>query len=143
MIFLDANILLYAYDSSSPFHPRASRWLAGLMSRPEPVGLPWVTLLAFLRIATNPRAFARPLTTSEAVAIVSMWLERPTVVVPAPTDRHWAILVRLLSETKSRGPGTSAAHLAALAIEHGAVLCTTDRDFRRFPGLQTLNPVEP
>lgn len=143
MIFLDANILLYAYDSSSPFHPPARRWLASVLSRPEPVGLPWATLLAFLRISTNPRAFAHPLTTLEAVAIVSKWLEQPTVVVPPPTERHWPILSRILAETRTRGPGISDAHLAALTLEHGAILCTTDRDFKRYPGLKTLNPIEP
>ncbi len=141
MILLDANLLLYAYNTSFPQHERARSWLEGVLSRPEPVGMSWTTILAFLRIATNPRAFEAPLSPEEATACVDAWLRCPQVVILGPTDRHWEILARLLRSTRSRGPAVMDAHLAALAVEHGAVLCTTDRDFARFPGLRVCDPL--
>jgi toxin-antitoxin system PIN domain toxin len=141
MILVDANLLLYAYDASSKFHARARPWLEELLSGADPVGLAWVTLLAFLRIGTNPRALTRPLPLGEAVQIVSSWLAQPGVVRLEPGDRHWEILSRLLEPAQARGPLVMDAHLAALAIEHGAVLATSDRDFSRFDGLRTVNPL--
>jgi hypothetical protein len=141
VILIDANILLYAYDSSSAHHQVARAWLETTLSEPEPVGLAWMTLVAFLRISTNPRALARPFSIAEAVAIVSEWLERPMVTLLAPGDRHWEILRNLLLEGQAPGPLVMDAHLAALAIEHGATLSTNDRDFARFPGLRLQNPL--
>jgi toxin-antitoxin system PIN domain toxin len=141
MIVIDANLLLYAYDASSPFHARARSWLEGLLSGADPVGLAWVTILAFLRIATNARVLTTPLDTAEAVQIVSSWLAQPCVVRVDPGDRHWDILSALLASAQARGPLVMDAHLAALAIEQGAVLATSDRDFSRFDGLRTVNPV--
>jgi len=142
VIILDANLLLYAYNVSFDLHPRAKAWLEHTLSAPVPVGLPWATILAFLRITTNPRAFTRPLTPTEATTIVSTWLAHPTVTLVQPGARHWEILSRMLVDTRSRGARVSDAHLAALAVEHGAVLYTTDRDFRLFAGLQTANPLQ-
>jgi toxin-antitoxin system PIN domain toxin len=142
MILIDANLLLYAYDAASEQHQAASAWLAASLSKAEPVGLAWVTILAFLRIATNPRMRAQPFTSSEAVAVVNEWLDRPNVAVLAPTERHWSILQDLIPRAQVRGPLMIDAHLAVLAIEHGAVLCTNDRDFSRFPGLKWMNPLE-
>lgn len=142
MTLVDANLLLYAYDASSRFHEGARSWLEERLSGTEPVGLAWITLLAFLRIATNPRALARPLLTERAVAIVSSWLALPCVVRPEPGERHWEILSGLMSSAQARGPLVMDAHLAALALEHGAVLATTDRDFARFEGLRTVNPLD-
>lgn len=142
MILIDANLLLYAYDAASPHHAAARRWLVDLLSRPEPVGLPWLTVLAFLRIATNPRAFASPLAIEEAAQVVSEWLALPNIVTLGPGERHWEILKGLLGAAQARGPLVMDAHLAALAREHGAVLATTDRDFARFPGLHWRNPLE-
>lgn len=141
MILVDANLLLYAYNPSFDRHRRARAWLEGVLSRPDPVCLAWASILAFLRIVTNPRAFEYPLSVEEAVPIVSAWLERPMVAILEPGARHWAVLAELLSRTQVRGPAVMDAHLAALAIEHGAVLCTTDRDFARFPGLRLLDPL--
>ena len=141
MILLDANVLLYAYDASSPQHERARSWLERTLSDPQPVLFPWATVLAFLRIATNPRAFQYPLRTDEAIAIVSSWLARPNVSVVQPTDRHWTLLAAALHDAQVRGPLVTDAHLAALAVEHGATLATTDRDFARFKDLSTLDPL--
>lgn len=141
MTIVDANLLLYAYDASSRLHRAARSWLEGLLSGPAPVGLPWTVLLAFLRIATNPRALARPLTMDDAATIVSSWLDQPCVVRPEPGERHWEILLGLMGTAQARGPLVMDAHLAALAIEHGATLATTDRDFVRFEGLRAVNPL--
>jgi toxin-antitoxin system PIN domain toxin len=142
MILIDANLLLYAYDSASEHHTAARDWLAASLSTPEPAGLAWVTILAFLRIATNPRMRAQPFTSAEAVAVVEEWLERPNMSVLAPTERHWTILKELIRKAQVRGALMMDAHLAALAIEHGATLHTNDRDFSRFPGLKWINPLE-
>lgn len=142
MILVDANLLLYAYNASLEPHESASRWLETALTRPEPIGFAWVTLLAFLRISTNPRAFGRPLTIAEALPIVAEWLARPTVVILNPGERHWEIFSNLLRHSHARGPAVTDTHLAALAIEHGATLYTTDRSFTRFPGLRTVNPLE-
>jgi len=142
VIILDANLLLYAYNSTFEQHKRAKAWLERALSEPAPVGLPWTTILAFLRVGTNPRAFPTPLGPDEATTIVSAWLAHPVVVIVGPGDRHWEILRGLLHSTQSRGPRVMDAHLAALAIEHGATLCTTDNDFKLFPGLRLQNPLE-
>jgi len=141
MMLADANLLLYAYDSASAHHAAARAWLEASISAAEPFALSWQTITAFIRITTNPRAYRSPLSAAEADAIVSAWLDRPSVVVLAPGERHWEIFCRLLREGQAVGPLVMDAHLAALAIEHGAVLCTTDRDFSRFPGLRTSNPI--
>ena len=141
MTLIDANLLLYAYDSLSPQHDPARKWLEQTFCRPEPVRLAWVSILAFLRISTHPRLRQQPFTPGEATAIVDEWLEQPNVDVLAPGERHWGILRKLLPEAQARGPLVMDAHLAALAIEHGAMLATTDLDFSRFAGLRWLNPL--
>ena len=142
MILLDANLLIYAYNTSLPLHDRAQAWLQGVLSRPYPVRLAWVTLLAFLRLSTNPRAFEHPLSIAEGVAVVSDILGRPMVAILEPGEQHWSILSDLLSRVQARSALVTDAHLAALAIEHGATLLTSDRDFIRFPGLRFQNPLE-
>lgn len=141
MILVDANLLLYAYDSGSEHHAVARRWIEEAFSAPQPVRLAWVTVLAFLRITTNPRLRAQPFTPAEAVSIVDEWLSLPNVAILKPGERHWSILRGLLPESQARGPLAMDAHLAALAIEHGATLCTTDRDFTRFAALRVANPL--
>jgi toxin-antitoxin system PIN domain toxin len=141
VILVDANVLLYAYNASDPRHPKARAWLETALAGPTPVRLAWVTVLAFIRIATNPRAFAQPMSLADATAIVSTWLAQPSVGLLEPTERHWAILEPLLAVAQARGDLVTDAHLAALALEHGASVCTTDRDFARFPGLRTLEPL--
>jgi len=141
VILVDANLLLYAHNSSFARHRVAGRWLADVLSGAEPVRLAWLTILAFIRIGTNPRAFESPLSVGEASEIVTSWLSQPCVAILEPTERHWDLLRRLLSQARVRAASVMDAHLAVLAIEHGAVLYTTDRDFQRFPGLKTRNPI--
>jgi toxin-antitoxin system PIN domain toxin len=142
VILVDANLLLYAYDSSSAEHSGAAPWLEQVFAAEETVGFALVTLLAFLRISTSGVVFRDPLTPSEAVALVMSWLELPLVRVAQPTDRHWSLLDTLVVRGQAKGPLLMDAHVAALAIEHGATLCTTDRDFARFPGLRVRNPLD-
>lgn len=141
MILVDANLLLYAYDPDSPQHEASRRWLEERLSGTTLVRFAWITLWAFLRISTNPRVFVRPLTPGEAHAIIGSWLERPNAGVAEPGERHLEILGTLLDEGQAAGPLVMDAALAALAIEHGATLCTTDRDFSRFPGLDWHAPL--
>jgi uncharacterized protein len=142
MILIDANLLLYAYDSRSPRQKVAEAWLEAVFSSGQPVGLAWQTILAFLRIGTHAGILTEPMPVSEAASIVSGWLVQRPVSLLHPTERHWDILSRLLTGGQASGPLVMDAHLAALAIEHGAVLCSTDRDFTRFKGLRLLNPLE-
>lgn len=141
MIVLDANLLLYAYDFACPEHKRARVWLEDVFSDLEPVGLPWQTVSAFLRIHTDPRLPGDRFTMEEAVLVVDQWMILPNVQFLTPGVRHWSQFRRLLVEGKVRGPMTTDAELAALTIEHGGVLHTTDRDFARFPGLRWMNPL--
>jgi uncharacterized protein len=140
MKLLDANVLLYAYNSDSPHHEVCRKWLEGAFSDPEPLGLPWQTVLAFIRIATNPRAMARPLSAEQACGIAAGWLQHPNVLVVEAAERYWTILKGLIVEAQVSGPLVSDAALAALALEHGAVLYSTDRDFRRFRELKLVDP---
>lgn len=141
LILVDANVLLYAYFPESPHHPRCRAWIEATLSGAVPVRLSWLTILAFARIATAPRVFRRPFGIDEAATIVSTWLRRSSVAVLEPGERYWPILRELLVSAQVTGPLVMDAALAALAIEHGATLCTTDADFRRFPGLRTVSPL--
>ncbi len=141
MILVDANLLLYAYNPRSAQHVAARRWLESTLSDSPLVRFAWVTLWAFVRISTNPRVFEHPLRTSEATAVVSAWLSQPAVGILEPGDRHWEIVRGLTADDQTSGALVMDAVLAAIAIEHGATLCTTDRDFARFAGLQTKNPI--
>jgi toxin-antitoxin system PIN domain toxin len=140
---LDANILLYAYNRDSPHHDTCRVWLEAAFNAAEPVALPWQTLLAFIRIATNLRAVPQPLSAAQACGIVDRWLQQPNVTTLTSTERFWPILREQLLEGRITGPLVTDAALAALALEHGAVLCSTDRDFRRFRGLTLVDPLEP
>lgn len=141
MILIDANLLLYAKVKDYPQHQQARQWLEDQLNSGKQVGLPWPTLLAFIRIGTNPKAFNRPLSIRAAWSQVKEWLAVQTVWVPLPTDRHAAILGDLLHDTEALANLVPDAHLAALAIEHGLTLQSTDGDFARFPQLQWQNPL--
>jgi uncharacterized protein len=142
VILVDSNLLLYAYDASSPHHSQARPWLERAFGGGESVRLALLSILAFLRISTSPAVFRRPLRPTDAIDIVTSWLELPNVGLAEPTDRHWSLLASLAHGGQARGPLLMDAHLAALATEHGATLCTTDRDFGRFPNLRFTNPLE-
>lgn len=142
MTLIDANLLLHAYDADNPRHVPARRWLADELSSGRPVRLALITLLAFVRIASDRRVFLRPLAPSEACALVETWLNRPNVSLLQPGPRTWRLLGSMCDEGQARGPLVMDAHLAALALEHGARIATTDRDFTRFPGLKLLNPID-
>ena len=143
MTLVDANLLLYAHDPRATQHEASRRWLEGVLSGRELVGCAWLTLWAFLRISTNPRVYERPLSIDEAEELLESWLARPMVRVLDPGERHWEILRDLTRSGQSAGPLVMDAALAAIAIEHGATLATTDRDFSRFDGLTWRHPLEP
>lgn len=141
MKIADANLLLYAYNESATQHEPAKEWLENTLASPEIFGLSWQIITAFLRISTNSRAFPLPFTLSETIDIVDDWLAQPQVRIIVPTEKHWTIFSGLIIEGQTNGAMMMDAHLAALAIEHGAVLATTDRDFTRFSKLKTINPL--
>jgi len=141
MIVLDTNLLLYAYDSNAKEHAKAQAWLQGVLSGSDPVGIPWPSLIGFLRILTHPAVTGGRFSMEQASAIVDEWLELPHVRLLSPSEGHWATLRRVLLESDSRGNITSNAVLAAVTIEHGGVIYTNDRDFARFPGLRWVNPL--
>lgn len=141
MILVDANLLLYAEDGLSPKNEAARGWWDDALSGSAPVCLCWPVLSAFVRISTNPRVFERPLSLEQACARVQSWLDQPCTRLVHPTQRHWEVFQDLLLRGKAAGNLVTDAHLAALAIEHGCKLYSTDRDFSRFPGLQWVNPL--
>jgi uncharacterized protein len=141
VILIDANLLLYAYHERAEQHDASRTWLEAALSGPELVRFAWLTLWAFLRIGTNPRVFEHPLSTSEGEAVVSSWLAQPAAGILEPGERHWEILCGLMGEGQAVGPLVMDAVIAAIAVEHGATLCTTDRDFSRFAGLKWTNPL--
>jgi toxin-antitoxin system PIN domain toxin len=138
---LDVNLLLHAYDANAPQQTRAEHWLTELLSGSEQIGLAWVTIWAFIRISTSSRILTRPLEPKKAFEVIAQWVAQPGVVVVQPGPRHAELLERLVLEYGAAGPLVTDAVLAALAIEHGAVLASTDQDFRRFPELRWVNPL--
>lgn len=141
MILLDANLLVYAHVTHFAQHEKARAWLDGRMNGSLPVGLPWSTLLAFLRLVTNPRIFEQPEPMQQAWDQVERWLDSPMAWIPQPSQRHREVLRDLLRSQGARANLVPDAHLAALAIDHGLVLCSNDSDFARFPGLRWVNPL--
>jgi toxin-antitoxin system PIN domain toxin len=140
---VDANVLIYAVNSDAPHHERSRRWLESALSGTEPVGLTWGVLLAFLRVTTRSGIQDRPLSVDEALVYVDSWLDQPSVELVVPGPNHWSILRALMATTGTAGNLTSDAHLAAHALEGGWTLVSTDHDFRRFSGLNVLNPANP
>ena len=141
MKLLDANILIYAVNADATDHRSIHRWFSEALSGKETVAFAWLPLLAFLRVITKPGLFARPLPVAVALAQVEEWLSLPGVVLLEPGPRHAAILRELLAPLGTGGNLTSDAHLAAIAIEHGAELISRDTDFLRFPGLRWRDPL--
>ena len=143
MTVVDANVLLYAVNTASPQHHAAKAWLDDALSGEARVGLPWLTLLAFIRIVTHPSVFPNPLTTTQALELVDAWCARPNVVHPEPSRTFSATFARTLTAAGAHGNLVSDAYLAALAVECGAAVATFDRDFARFSGVETRTPAAP
>ena len=140
MKLLDANVLLYAFDSSAAHHAPCREWLEQAFQDDELIGLPWQTTLAFIRISTNPRAVRTPIAMADATEIVATLLSRPQSIVVEAGEQFWPIFRRLTENGRVSGPLVTDAVLAALSLENGATLCSTDRDFRRFDGLRLFDP---
>lgn len=141
MILVDANLLVYANITDFEQHDRAREWLDGRLAGTARVGFPWASLVAYVRLVTNPRVFRAPRSALDAMAQVRSWLDRPPAWAPEPTDRHGEVLSQLLAGGSVRGDLVPDAHLAAIAVEHGLTLMSSDSDFARFPGLRWENPV--
>lgn len=141
MILVDVNLLIYAHVINTDHHAVAREWLDAELNSVGRVGLPWQSLIGFVRVVTNPRIFPGPESVEDAWRQVEAWLDVPGVWIPQPADQHRAIIGRLLRENPSAGKLVPDAHLAALAIEHGLTLCSSDGDFARFRGLRWQNPL--
>jgi toxin-antitoxin system PIN domain toxin len=141
-MLLDANLLLYAVDRASPYHTAAASWLSEQLNGPRRVGLPWQSLVAFVRISTHPRASANPLSPKDALGFVDDWLAQEGAWTPVPGPGHARIFAGFVAGQHLTGNLVSDAHLAALAVEHGLTLCSNDSDFARFPGLNWTNPLQ-
>ena len=141
MILPDVNLLLYAVDAVSPRNAAARRWVEERLSGPETVAMAWSVLTAFVRLSTHPSIFLEPLTSEQAFDLIDGWLRQPSVVIVHPGDRHHIIMRELLEPLGTAGNLVPDAHLAALALEHGATLASSDHDFARFAGLRWTDPL--
>lgn len=141
MILVDVNLLLYAEDEFSPHHQPAKDWWVAQLSGEDPVCLCWPVLTGFIRISTNRRLFSNAISLSDAISRVESWFAQPCVRLIYPTPTHWRTLRTLLEQAQANANLVTDAHLAALAIEHGCELCSTDADFSRFPRLKWRNPL--
>jgi len=142
VLVVDANVLLHAVNADAAEHETSRRWLEYRLSSAEPVGFAWIALLAFVRIGTRAGVLPSPMSVGEAFDHVEDWLVQPSAVVLQPSPRHAALLRGLLEPLGVAGNLASDAHLAALALEHGATVCTFDRDFARFPGVHWRHPLD-
>lgn len=138
---VDANLILWAHHAQFPQHEAALKWWTALLSSPVAVGIPWPSILAFLRISTHASALERPIQVDAAWQVVEGWLARSNTFCPPPTERHGPILGQLLVTTRAQGNHIPDAHLAALAVEWGLLLCSADHDFSRYPGLRWRDPL--
>jgi toxin-antitoxin system PIN domain toxin len=141
VILVDANLLVYAANTAAPEHARAREWLDARLKGTAPVGLPWPSLLAFVRLITNPLVFTKPVSATVAWQQIEEWLRCEVTWIPVPGEEHRAVLGKLLRHEWMTSRLVPDAHLAALAMEHGLTCCSTDSDFARFPGLKWENPL--
>jgi len=141
VLLIDVHLLLYAHLKLSPFHERTRAWLDEQLRSNQRIGMPWLSLLGFLRVSTNPRALIRAESVAGALKQMQEWLAHDRVWVPEPTEGHHEVLADLLLPLDIGGNSVPDAHLAALAIEHGLVLCSNDRGFARFSNLRWMNPL--
>ena len=142
MILVDANILLYAEDQLSPQHTAAREWWDTQLSGRAPVCLCWIVLGAFIRIGTNSRFYETPLSLEQALCRIQSWLDQPCTRIVQPTERHWTVFSKMLGDGQATANLVTDAHLAALALEHGCEMMSTDADFSRFPGIRWRNPLK-
>ena len=140
VVLVDANVLLYAVNQAGAEHEVARSWLDTSLAGSEAVGFAWAVLLAFVRVGTNPSVLPSPMTADDATGQVEAWLAAPAAVTAQPTARHASLLRGLLRPVGTAGNLTTDAHLAALAIEHGADIVSYDRGFARFPGVRHRLP---
>ena len=140
-MLVDANLLIYAHDDSSVHHEKARNWLESKLNAPRRIGIPWPSIIAFLRLTTNPRVSANPSTPMEAWQHVESWFTSPSAWIPQPTARHGEVLSGLVVGLQLTANLIGDAHLAALAMEHGLEMCSADSDFARFPKLRWHNPL--
>jgi toxin-antitoxin system PIN domain toxin len=141
MILVDANVLIYAYDEVAREHKASRLWLSEMLGGPTPVGLPWISLMAFVRISTNRRLFEKPYSTDEAFDVVGNWLSAPASRIVHPGEEHLRLVKLIAKANKIEGSELTDAHLAAIAVEHGLTLATTDTNFPTFNGLKLINPL--
>ena len=141
MIIVDANLLIYAIDLDSPHHKLAGSWFERILNGSELIGLPWIVMLAFLRVTTRAGVLQKPMAVEQAVAYCQSWLDLGSVRFLVPGRNHWPIFRNLLLSVGTAGNLTSDVHLAALALEHGCTLYSADNDFKRFPGITHVNPL--
>ena len=141
MIVPDVNLLLYAYFDEFPQHHAARQWWEDIVNGSEPVGLPWIVIVGFVRVSTRPKELSSPITTRQAIAIVDSWLAYPHIAPLHPESQHLSVLAMLAADPGVAGNLVPDAHIAAIAIEHDAEVHTNDRDFRRFPGPRWWNPI--
>ena len=141
MKIVDLNLLIYAVNRDSRDHAAAKEWWQNCLSDTETIGLPWIVLLGFLRLTTNTRVLPKPLSHPQAIDLIDEWLDQPPVQIITPTDRHWEVLKLLISTLGTASNLTTDAHIAAMAIEKGGVLYSSDNDFVRYPNLKWINPL--
>ncbi len=141
MIIPDVNLLVYAYNTDAPHHDTARNWWCQTMDSTEAVGIPWVVSVGFLRLMTSPRVLERPFTAPEALDRIREWLDRRQVHVVQPGPRHLDILAEFAENHLLSSHVSTDAHIAAIALELQAVVCSNDADFSRFPGLRHRNPL--
>jgi len=142
MKLVDLNLLIYAVNRDTAYHETARQWWETCLSGNDPIALSWSVILGFLRITTTARIMPNPLSTDQAIELIDDWLRQPVVRVVTPTQRHWDIFRQIIAPLGTAGNLTTDSHLAALAIEHGALLCSTDIDFARFQMVQWVNPLQ-
>lgn len=142
MKIIDLNLLIYAVNENAPLHEKARSWLEKAFSDDDPVGLPWVVILGFLRVMTNGRIMPNPLPQPAALEMVEDWLSQSVVDIVSPSEKHWDIFRRIIEPLGTAGNLTTDAHIAALSIEYGATLYSTDNDFSRFQFVKWVNPLQ-
>lgn len=140
MLLVDANVLLHAVNERAREHAAARGWVQEALGGGEAVAFAWAVVLAFLRLSTHPAVFPRPLSAGQAAESVERWLGSPPAVTLEPSRRHLPLLRGLLEAAGTAGNLVGDAHLAALALEHGATVVSFDRDFGRFEGLRVRRP---